>query len=47
MKKIMLLTMAALLLAANLSPVWAEGGKVRGDKGDGPTKQEGPTPFTG
>ena len=47
MKKIILLTMVALLLAANASPIWAAGGKVRGEKGQGPTEQNGPTPFKG
>jgi len=47
MKKIFLLMVVALFIATNFSPAFAGGDKVRGDKGEGPTEQNGPTPFKG
>lgn len=47
MKKLFLLMVIALFVAANVGPAFAGGDKVRGDKGQGPTEQNGPTPFKG
>lgn len=47
MKKLFLLAVIALFVAVNVSPAFAGGGKVRGEKGEGPTEQKGPTPFKG
>jgi hypothetical protein len=39
MKKVMAVLFAAILLGVSMSPAWAGGDKVRGERGEGETNQ--------